>query len=249
MQPSILKATDLKKTFRHRTAVSNVSLVVEEGEIVGLLGPNGAGKTTTFRIITGEIEATGGAVFLDEKEITREPMYKRARLGISYLPQEPSAFRGLTAEENILLPLQMNAYSKLDQRARLGEVLDGFDLRSRARIKARDLSGGERRRLEVARAFALHPRFILLDEPFAGVDPIAVEELQKLVHRLKEEKVGVLITDHNVHETLEITDRAYIIYEGKILVQGNPQEIISHERAREIFLGEKFHLRISSNGT
>jgi len=243
MEGAVLHAIGLVKSFHHRTAVNNISLTIEQGEIVGLLGPNGAGKTTTFRIITGEIKATAGQIQIDNLDITRMPMYRRARLGISYLPQEPSAFRGLTTRENILVPLEMNGFSKEEQKRRLEEVLESFDLRTRADVKVHDLSGGERRRLEVARAFALRPRFMLLDEPFAGIDPIAVEQLQKLVYRLKEEHVGVLITDHNVHETLEITDRAYVIYEGRILVEGTPSDIIAHERARNVFLGEQFRLR------
>jgi lipopolysaccharide export system ATP-binding protein len=243
MEPAVLHADGLMKSFRHRNAVNNISVAIRQGEIVGLLGPNGAGKTTTFRIITGEIKATAGRIQLDNSDITRLPMYRRARLGISYLPQEPSAFRGLTIRENILVPLEMNGLSNEEQETRLEEVLENFDLRTKANVKAHELSGGERRRLEVARAFALHPRFMLLDEPFAGIDPIAVEQLQKLVYRLREQNLAVLITDHNVHETLEITDRAYVIYEGKILVEGTPSQIIEHERARNVFLGEQFRLR------
>jgi len=238
-----LSAQQLVKVYGKRRVVNGVSITVKQGEIVGLLGPNGAGKTTTFRIITGEVDGDGGQVFFDDTEITSWHMYERARLGIGYLPQEPSAFRGLTVEENILLVLEMRKVSKEEQRRRLKTVLEEFDMTSRAKVKASLLSGGERRRLEVTRALAINPYFMLLDEPFAGVDPIAVEQLQSIVARLREKNIGVLITDHNVHETLEITDRAYIIYDGRILVQGTPQEIIRHEEAREFFLGERFKLR------
>jgi lipopolysaccharide export system ATP-binding protein len=243
MEPSSLEARELVKKFHRRKVVDNVSVKIRQGEIVGLLGPNGAGKTTTFRIITGEIHASGGTIRLDDMDITDLPMYRRARLGVSYLPQEPSAFRTLTTEENILVPLEMNGYPKPVLKERLEEVLERFRLQRHRTMKVRDLSGGERRRVEIARAFALRPRFMLLDEPFAGLDPIAVEELQRIVEGLRSQNIGVLVTDHNVHETLEITDRAYIIFEGRILVQGTPAEIIEHEYAKRIFLGEKFRLR------
>lgn len=239
----ILSAKNIAKTFKKREAVKGISLELKQGEVVGLLGPNGAGKSTTFKIITGDIRADKGNIFFDETDMTDFPMYKRARLRIGYLPQEPSAFRGLTAEENVVAVLEMNHYSKDQIQERLNEVLKEFDMNTRKSIKAKDLSGGERRRLEVMRAMALHPYFMLLDEPFAGVDPIAVYDLQQIIARLKEKNVGVLITDHNVHETLEITDRAYIINQGDILLHGTPPEIEKSEIARKVFLGEKFHLR------
>jgi lipopolysaccharide export system ATP-binding protein len=242
----LLRAEHLYKRFKKKEVVCNVTLELRQGEIVGLLGPNGAGKTTTFRMITGEVKADKGSMWFDDTEITRWHMYQRARLGIAYLPQEPSAFRGLTAEENVIAVLELNHYSKEQIHDRIEEVLKEFGMESRRKIKAKDLSGGERRRLEVMRATALRPHFILLDEPFAGVDPIAVEDLQKIIANLRIRNIGVLITDHNVHETLEITDRAYIIYEGNILIQGTPSEIIDHQLARQKFLGEKFKLRGSS---
>jgi lipopolysaccharide export system ATP-binding protein len=242
----LLSAKDLVKRFKKREVVRKLSLVLKQGEIVGLLGPNGAGKTTTFQIITGEVRADDGEIWFNDTEITDWPMYKRARLGIGYLPQEPSAFRGMTTEENVMAVLEMNNYSKQEVRFRLEEVLREFNMQSRRKIKARDLSGGERRRLEVMRAMSLRPHFLLLDEPFAGVDPIAVEDLQRIVAELKHKNVGVLITDHNVHETLIIIDRAYIIYEGRVLIEGTPDTIVHHNLARKIFLGEKFKLRNAS---
>jgi len=238
----ILSIKNISKKFKKREAVKEITLELKQGEIVGLLGPNGAGKSTTFKLITGDITSDSGKVYYDEIDITNYPMYKRARLGIGYLPQEPSAFRGLTTEENVVAVLEMNHYSREQIKERLDEVMNEFGMHTRSKIKAKDLSGGERRRLEVMRAMSLHPYFMLLDEPFAGVDPIAVYDLQQIIARLKEKNVGVLITDHNVHETLEITDRAYIINEGEILVHGTPAEIESNETARKIFLGEKFHL-------
>ncbi len=237
-----LSARDIKKRFKKREAVKGISIEIMQGEIVGLLGPNGAGKTTTFQMITGDVNADSGHIFFDDTDITNYPMYKRARLGIGYLPQEPSAFRGLTAEENVVAVLEMNHYTKEQIKERLEEVMTEFGMATRSNIKAKDLSGGERRRLEVMRAMALHPRFMLLDEPFAGVDPLAVDDLQQIIVKLKEKNVGVLITDHNVHETLEITDRAYIINQGEILIKGIPKEIEQNELARKVFLGEKFHL-------
>jgi len=239
----VLQTRDIVKVYNKREVVRGISIEVKQGEIVGLLGPNGAGKTTTFRIITGETKADKGTVWFDETEIGGWPMYRRARLGIAYLPQEPSAFRGLTAEENVIAVLEMNGYSKQEIRERVEEVLTDFAMHARRRIKAKHLSSGERRRLEVMRASALRPHFILLDEPFAGVDPIAVEELQRIVATFKEKNTGVLITDHNVHETLEIADRAYVISEGKLLVHGTPMEIAHNELARKVFLGQQFRLR------
>lgn len=233
----------IRKRYKKRDSVKKISFKLSQGEIVGLLGPNGAGKTTTFQIITGDVRADSGKVFFDEIDITDYPMHKRARLGIGYLPQEPSAFRGLTTRENVVAILEMNNFSKGQINERLKEVLDEFDMHNRCDIIANNLSGGERRRLEVMRVMALHPYFMLLDEPFAGIDPIAVNELQHIIARLKEKNVGVLITDHNVHETLEITDRAYIINQGEILIQGTPIEIEQNQLARKLFLGDKFHLR------
>lgn len=239
----ILSANNIRKSFKKKEAVKEISIELRQGEVVGLLGPNGAGKSTTFKIITGDIRTDKGTVFFDDIDITVYPMFKRARLGIGYLPQESSAFRGLTTEENVVAVLELNNYSKDQIKERLNEVIAEFDMNSRRTIKASDLSGGERRRLEVMRAMALHPYFMLLDEPFSGVDPIAVNDLQKIIVRLKEKNVGVLITDHNVHETLEITDRAYIINQGNILLHGTPPEIARNEIARKVFLGQKFNLR------
>ncbi len=238
----VLRADGLTKRYKKRTVVDNVSIELHQGEIVGLLGPNGAGKTTTFRLITGEIESRVGRILFDELDIARWPMYRRARLGIAYLPQESSAFRGLTTEENVKAVLEINGYSKSQIHQRLEAMLVEFDMTSRRKIKARNLSGGERRRLEVMRAIALYPSFVLLDEPFAGLDPISVEELQRIVAKLKKLNIGVLLTDHNVHETLEIADRAYIISEGKVLLHGRPNEIAQSALARRVFLGEQFKL-------
>lgn len=236
----VLKAEGLCKAFKKKTAVFDMTIEIGQGTIVGLLGPNGAGKTTTFRMITGEISADRGRVLFDMTDISQWPMYGRARLGIAYLPQEPSAFRGLTTEENVAAVLELNGYRREQIRARVEEVLTEFDMHSRRRVKARDLSGGERRRLEVMRAVALYPSFVLLDEPFAGVDPIAVEDLQRIIRNLKAMNIGVLLTDHNVHETLEIADRAYIINEGKILMHGSPAEVAENPIVRKVFLGERF---------
>lgn len=244
--PHILNTRGLVKTYNGRAVVQSVTVNIRQGEIVGLLGPNGAGKTTTFRMITGEVEADGGGIWFDDNEITRWPMYRRARLGMAYLPQEPSAFRGMTTEENIAAVLEMHQQSKQAILDRVGLLLTEFGMLNRRTIKAKHLSGGERRRLEVMRAMALQPAFLMLDEPFAGVDPIAVEELQSIVGRLKTKDVGVLITDHNVHETLEIADRAYVISAGEILVHGTPQEIARNDIARKVFLGQKFKLRGTS---
>jgi len=239
----ILTADGLSKSFKKKTAVDGVAIALRQGEIVGLLGPNGAGKTTTFRIITGELKCDGGRIFFDDQNITRWPMYRRARLGIAYLPQESSAFRGLTTEENVMAVLEMNGYTRAQVHQRLEDVLTEFDMQSRRRVKARDLSGGERRRLEVMRAISLYPSFVLLDEPFTGLDPLAVEELQHIIAGLRSRNIGVLLTDHNVHETLEISDRAYIISEGRILLHGTPIEIARSDLARKVFLGEQFRLQ------
>lgn len=223
--------------------VQNVSLEVNQGEIVGLLGPNGAGKTTSFYMIVGLIKPNDGKVYLDEMDITDEPMYKRAQKGIGYLPQEASVFRGLSVEDNIKAVLEFTNLSKAEQKQRLESLLDEFGLQHVRKGKGITLSGGERRRTEIARALAVSPHFILLDEPFAGVDPIAVEDIQKIVAKLKTKNIGVLITDHNVHETLSITDRAYLLFEGSILKAGTAEDLASDPQVRKVYLGEKFELR------
>ncbi len=239
---SILRSEHLKKVYKKRVVVKDSSIDVQQGEIVGLLGPNGAGKTTTFYMMVGFVNPDGGRVFLDDKNITREPMYKRARLGIGYLPQEPSVFRKLTVEENILGILEFSSLSKKAQKERTEKLLEEFNITHIRKSPGYALSGGERRRTEIARALAIEPKFILLDEPFAGVDPIAVEDIQRTVADLKQRNIGVLITDHNVHETLSITDRAYLMFEGKILMQGTAQQLAEDENARKLYLGEKFTL-------
>lgn len=238
-----LRTDSLIKKYRSRTVVNNVSLEVNQGEIVGLLGPNGAGKTTSFYMIVGLIKPNEGRVFLEDKDITDEPMYKRAQIGIGYLPQEASVFRGLSVEDNIKAVLEFTKLSKADQKHRLEELLDEFGLQQIRKGKGITLSGGERRRTEIARALAVNPHFILLDEPFAGVDPIAVEDIQAIVAKLKTKNIGVLITDHNVHETLTITDRAYLLFEGSILKAGTAEELASDPQVRKVYLGENFELR------
>ncbi|MBD3233056.1 MAG: LPS export ABC transporter ATP-binding protein [candidate division Zixibacteria bacterium] len=237
-----LAAQQLVKIYRKRTVVKGIDIEIDDGEIVGLLGPNGAGKTTTFYMITGFIKPNSGAVLLDSNEITDLPMYKRARLGIGYLPQEQSVFRKLTVEQNVLAILEMQKLSRAERRDRCRELLEELDITHLAKNKAYTLSGGERRRVEIARAMVTNPRFLLLDEPFSGIDPITVEEIQKIIARLKDKGLGVLITDHNVRETLSITDRAYIIYEGQILKSGNAEFLANDPEARKIYLGEKFRL-------
>ena len=232
----------LKKSYNGRGVVKRVSISVRTGEVVGLLGPNGAGKTTTFYMVVGLIRPDKGKVFLDHVEITEMPIYRRARHGVGYLPQEPSVFRKLTVEENIMAVLETLDLNRAEREERLAELLEELNLTSLARNKAYTLSGGERRRLEITRALVTSPSFLLLDEPFAGIDPIAVIEIQKIVSRLRARGIGVLITDHNVRETLEITDRAYIINEGTILESGTPKEISESDRARQIYLGENFRL-------
>lgn len=223
--------------------VKGVSVEVNQGEIVGLLGPNGAGKTTTFYMIVGLIKPFGGRVYLDQKEITTMPMFKRARLGIGYLPQEASVFRKLSVEDNILSILQMTSLSKREQQNQLEKLLDEFSLQHVRKNRGDLLSGGERRRTEIARCLAVNPKFILLDEPFAGVDPIAVEDIQSIVEQLKYRNIGVLITDHNVQETLAITDRSYLMFQGNILKEGVPEELAADETVRKVYLGQNFELR------
>ncbi len=239
----LLYTNNLVKKYKNRTVVDNVSLKVEQGEIVGLLGPNGAGKTTSFYIIVGLIKPFAGQVFLDDLEITREPMYKRAKLGIGYLSQEASVFRQLTVEDNLRAVLEFTQRTKLQQKDKLESLIEEFGLQHVRHSKGITLSGGERRRTEIARALAVDPKFILLDEPFAGVDPIAVEDIQYIVSKLKDKNIGVLITDHNVHETLSITDRSYLLFEGAILKSGTSEELAQDEHVRKVYLGEKFELR------
>ena len=239
----ILRAENLVKRYKSRSVVDHVSIKVEQGEIVGLLGPNGAGKTTTFYMTVGLIRPNEGSIFLNEKEITREPMYKRAQMGIGYLAQEPSVFRKLSVEDNIKAVMEMTGMSVSEQSAKLESLLDEFGLQRIRRNRGDLLSGGERRRTEIARALAVDPKFILLDEPFAGVDPIAVEDIQGIVARLKEKNIGILITDHNVHETLSITDRAYLLFEGRILKEGTAHDLAEDEQVRRVYLGQKFELR------
>lgn len=239
---SVLRAESLYKRYKKRYVVRNVSIEVRQGEVVGLLGPNGAGKTTTFYIIVGMIKPNSGKVFLDDIEITMMPMYKRARLGISYLPQEPSIFRKLTVEENIMAVLQVMDLTPEERKERLEKLLEDFGITHIRKSKGYMLSGGERRRTEIARALATNPKFILLDEPFAGIDPIAVEDLMNIVANLKNRNIGVLITDHNVHETLSITDRAYLLFEGQILKEGTAEFLANDPEARKLYLGEKFKL-------
>ncbi len=231
------------KTYGKRNVVKGVSIEVKQGEIVGLLGPNGAGKTTTFYMIVGLIKPNGGKVYLDSQDITSLPMYKRAQLGIGYLPQEASVFRNLSVEDNITAVLEMSKLNKEEQRDRLESLLKEFGLDRIRKSLGIQLSGGERRRTEIARALAVSPKFMLLDEPFAGVDPIAVEDIQGIVTHLVEKNIGVLITDHNVHETLRITDRAYLLYEGSILKAGTAEELASDPEVREKYLGQNFKLR------
>ncbi len=233
----------LIKSYRSRTVVNEVSINVNQGEIVGLLGPNGAGKTTTFYMVVGLIKPDAGEVFLDDKEITKLPMYKRAQLGIGYLPQEASVFRKLSVEDNILAVLEMTDLTKAQQKEKLETLLDEFRLHHVRKNNGDSLSGGERRRTEIARALAVDPKFILLDEPFAGVDPIAVEDIQAVVARLKYRNIGILITDHNVNETLSICDRAYLLIEGKIFQHGTAEELADDEQVRRLYLGRNFELK------
>ncbi len=239
---SELRAVSLKKTYRSRTVVHDVSLSLQSGEVVGLLGPNGAGKTTCFYMIVGLVAADGGNIFIDDNNVTHLPIHRRARLGLGYLPQEASIFRRLTVSQNILAVLELQGYPEDEINARLEELLEDLHITHIRDNPAISLSGGERRRVEIARALATNPRFILLDEPFAGVDPIAVLDIQKIIRFLKERDIGVLITDHNVRETLGICDRAYIINAGSVMAEGKPDEIIYNEGVRKVYLGEHFKL-------
>jgi len=239
----ILRSENLVKTYKKRVVVNHVSVEVKQGEIVGLLGPNGAGKTTTFYMTVGLIKPNEGKIFLDNQDITDFPMYKRAQMGIGYLAQEASVFRKLSVEDNIKAILEMTTLTKEQQHERLENLLDEFRLQHVRKNRGDLLSGGERRRTEIARCLAVNPKFILLDEPFAGVDPIAVEDIQNIVSKLKEKNIGILITDHNVHETLSITERAYILTEGKIFKAGTPDELANDEEVKKKYLGTNFILR------
>lgn len=239
----ILKADNLLKKYKQRIVVNDVSIQVEQGEIVGLLGPNGAGKTTSFYMIVGLIKPNGGDIFLDNRKITSLPMYKRARLGIGYLAQEASVFRNLSVEDNIMAPLEMRGLTKSEQRQKTESLLEEFSLTHVRKSLGVVLSGGERRRTEIARALAVDPSFILLDEPFAGVDPIAVEEIQSIVSKLKKKNIGILITDHNVDETLSITDRAYLMVDGKLFMQGSSEDLANDPTVRKVYLGQNFQLK------
>ena len=239
----ILKAANLIKTYSGKSVVNDVSLNLKQGEIVGLLGPNGAGKTTSFYMIVGLIKPNSGSIFLDDKDITRFPMYKRAKNGIGYLAQESSVFRKMSVEDNIHSVLEMTNLTKKEQQNKVESLLDEFGLKSIRKRRGDLLSGGERRRTEIARALATSPSFILLDEPFAGVDPLAVEDIQKIVRDLTKRNIGILITDHNVQETLAITDRTYLMFEGSILKDGKPEELANDELVRKVYLGQNFELR------
>lgn len=239
----ILQSKKLVKSYRGRTVVNEVSIAVEQGEIIGLLGPNGAGKTTSFYMVVGLIKPDKGSVFLDKENITKLPMYKRARRGIGYLPQEASVFRQMSVEDNILSVLQMTKLTKKEQHLKQEKLIEEFGLNHVRKNTGNVLSGGERRRTEIARALAVDPKFILLDEPFAGVDPIAVAEIQSIVWKLKYKNIGVLITDHDVQATLSIIDRAYLLYEGKLLESGTPEELVANERVRRLYIGEHFELK------
>jgi lipopolysaccharide export system ATP-binding protein len=241
-RPLLLRAEGLVKRYKKRTVVNRVGIEVRQGEIVGLLGPNGAGKTTTFYMIVGMIRPNEGRVFLGDRELTSLPMYARARSGIGYLPQEASVFRRLTVRENLLAVLELSDLTKEERRRTCERLLEDFGLTHVARHKGYVLSGGERRRTEIARALALDPKFMLLDEPFAGIDPIAVEDIMRIIQTLKERNIGVLVTDHNVHETLSITDRSYLLFEGKILKSGTAHFLANDPEARRLYLGERFRL-------
>ena len=238
-----LRAENLVKTYKGKKAVQGISLEVNQGEIVGLLGPNGAGKTTSFYMIVGFVKPTQGKIYLDNTDITNYPMYKRAQNGIGYLAQEQSIFRKLSVEDNILSVLQLTKLTKKEQLYKRDQLIEEFSLEERRKRKGDLLSGGERRRTEIARALATDPNFILLDEPFAGVDPVAVEDIQRIIARLKDKNIGILITDHNVQETLAITDKTYLMFEGSILKSGVPEELAEDEMVRKVYLGQNFELR------
>lgn len=240
---AILRSEKLVKRYKRRTVVDHISVEVSQGEIVGLLGPNGAGKTTTFYMIVGLVKPNEGRIFLDDANITSLPMYRRAKRGIGYLAQEASVFRKLSVEENLLAVLEMTKMTKPERREKVDALLEEFSLTHVRKNLGMVLSGGERRRTEIARALAVDPKFVLLDEPFAGVDPIAVEEIQTIVAQLKNKNIGILITDHNVNETLSITDRAYLMFEGKLLKAGSAEELASDEQVRRVYLGQHFELR------
>jgi lipopolysaccharide export system ATP-binding protein len=239
----ILRSENLVKKYKNRTVANNVSVEVQQGEIVGLLGPNGAGKTTSFYMIVGMVKPNSGHIFLDDLDITKEPMYRRAQLGIGYLPQEASVFRKLSIEDNLRAVLEMTKHTKKEQEAKVEMLLDEFGLQHVRTNLGDQLSGGERRRTEIARALATDPKFILLDEPFAGVDPIAVEDIQSVIRTLKNKNIGILITDHNVHETLNITDRAYLLYSGSVIKSGTAEDLANDEQVRKVYLGQNFELR------
>ncbi len=238
-----LHTKNLVKRYRSRTVVKGASVEVKQGEIVGLLGPNGAGKTTTFYMMVGLVTPNGGSIYLNDQEITTEPVYRRAQMGIGYLAQEASVFRKLSVEDNLKAVLEMTTFTKEYQREKVESLLNEFGLQKIRKSLGIQLSGGERRRTEIARALALEPKFILLDEPFAGVDPIAVEDIQSIVAKLKDKNIGILITDHNVHETLSITDRAYLLFEGEILKAGTAEELAEDPEVRKVYLGQNFELR------
>ena len=235
-----LRCENLVKKYGVRTVVKGVSMEVNQGEIVGFLGPNGAGKTTSFYMITGQIVPNEGRIFLDDEELTGLPMYKRAQKGVGYLPQEASVFRKMSVEDNILSVMEMTGMTKAERKERMEQLIDEFNLSKVRKSLGIQLSGGERRRCEIARALAIDPKFILLDEPFAGVDPIAVEDIQRIIFKLKRKNIGVLITDHNVHETLSITDRAYLLFDGKVLKADTPESLAQDEHVREVYLGHNF---------
>ena len=238
-----LRADNLVKKYKKRTVVDHISVEVEQGEIVGLLGPNGAGKTTSFYMIVGLVKPNAGNIYLDEENITKLPMYKRAKLGVGYLAQEASVFRTLTVEENLMAVLELRKLSNAERKEKMEALLEEFSLTHVRKNQGQVLSGGERRRTEIARALAMDPKFVLLDEPFAGVDPIAVEEIQTIVAKLKQKNIGILITDHNVNETLSITDRAYLMFEGKLLKAGTAEDLANDEQVRRVYLGKHFELK------
>jgi lipopolysaccharide export system ATP-binding protein len=238
----ILRTEELFKKYRHRMVVNGISISVRQGEIVGLLGPNGAGKTTTFYMTVGLITPYDGSVYLDDTEVTSWPMYQRARAGVSYLAQESSIFRGLSVEDNLFAIAQMLSISKKEQREKVDSLLEDFGLTRLRKEMSVTLSGGEKRRLEIARALITDPKFVLLDEPFVGIDPITVDDIQKIIRNLRDRGLGILITDHNVRETLEIIDRAYIIYEGKILLEGSAKELLENPKAKKVYLGDNFKM-------